>query len=298
MVYDYADLIDNLYDGVYFVDKDRRITYWNKAAERITGYASQEVVGSCCSDNILIHVDSTGRNLCLADCPLAATIEDGVAREMAVYLHHKNGHRLPVQVRTTLLKDENGAVIGSAELFTDTSSESSMSLKISELEELALIDNLTKLANRHHIGEELKARFDEKERYGLPFGILFMDIDNFKQFNDTYGHVLGDLVLKTIAATLRSVSRPFDLIGRWGGEEFLGIIRNVNRDILVKVGERFRVLVEKTYLPSQDNFTGVTISLGATIARDNDTPDSILKRADVLLFKSKDKGKNCLTADE
>ena len=74
MAYDYADLINNMIDAVYFVDKDRRITYWNKAAEKITGFLAEEVVGSHCWDNILIHVDDKGNNLCQGMCPLAAAV--------------------------------------------------------------------------------------------------------------------------------------------------------------------------------------------------------------------------------
>ena len=83
----YRTLIDNLYDGVYYVDKKRTIQYWNKAAEKITGFKSQQVVGKRCSDNILTHVDSEGNSLCQGMCPLAETISDGLPREAEVYLH-------------------------------------------------------------------------------------------------------------------------------------------------------------------------------------------------------------------
>ena len=73
----YGRIIDNLYDGLYFVDQNRVIQYWNRAAERITGYTAAEVVGRPCSDNILTHVDDHGANLCTGECPLAATIADG-----------------------------------------------------------------------------------------------------------------------------------------------------------------------------------------------------------------------------
>jgi diguanylate cyclase (GGDEF)-like protein/PAS domain S-box-containing protein len=297
MTYDYADLIDKMYDAVYFVDKDRRITYWNKAAETITGYSAEEVIESRCSDNILVHVDDEGKGLCEGDCPLAKTIEDGTSREAEVYLRHKEGHRVPVLVRTTPLTDENGLVVGAAELFTYMSSKSAMLLRIRELEDLALIDDLTKLANRRYVESELEARFAEKRRHGLPFGILFMDIDHFKRLNDTYGHAFGDLVLKTVASTLRSSARAFDLIGRWGGEEFVAIVRNADHDILVKVGERFRMLVEKSLVPIEDDVVGATISVGATVARKDDTTGSILKRADELMYMSKERGRNCLTAE-
>src|SRR5512139_2403015 len=95
----YKSLLDNLYDGVYLVDRERRINYWNRGAERITGYKVVEAVGRNCHENFLRHVDAQGNQLCLVGCPLSATMADGEPRSEQVYLLHKNGHRVPVLVR-------------------------------------------------------------------------------------------------------------------------------------------------------------------------------------------------------
>lgn len=117
----YKRILDSLHDGLYFVDPQRRITYWNKGAERITGFLAKEVVGKCCRDNILTHVDGDGRPLCLIGCPLSGTFEDGQDREAEVYLHHKDGHRIPVLVRISSLHADDGSLVGGIELFTDIS---------------------------------------------------------------------------------------------------------------------------------------------------------------------------------
>jgi PAS domain S-box-containing protein len=115
------DIIQNMPEGVCFVDRARRITLWNKAAERITGYAASEITGSSCSDNILVHVDEEGRNLCLNGCPLAKAIEQGEITEAEVFLHHRQGYRLPVKVCVMPLRDGSGAIVGRAEPFSDNS---------------------------------------------------------------------------------------------------------------------------------------------------------------------------------
>jgi len=122
-----------------------------------------------------------------------------------------------------------------------------------------------------------------------------MDIDLFRSFNNTYGHDIGDEVLKFIARTFVTNSRPFDLFGRWGGEEFIGIIRNISPRDLENLGNKLRLLVEKSYLPHESGQLRVTISLGATTVRDDDTIDSLIKRADTLLYESKNAGRNRLT---
>jgi diguanylate cyclase (GGDEF)-like protein/PAS domain S-box-containing protein len=291
----YARIIENLHDGLYFVDTDRVITYWNKGAERITGFSSAEVVGRHCSDNILTHVDGEGNSLCLGSCPLKAAITDGQDREAEMYLHHKDGYRVPVFVRVSTLKDFFGNVIGGIELFTDISSILLNNMRVRELEKLALLDNLTHVANRHYLERELHARFEEMKRVNVPFGILFIDIDHFKMFNDVYGHDVGDKVLKFVATTFVTNSRPFDLYGRWGGEEFVGIIRNIEAEDLALLGNRARVLVEHSYLIHEEKKLSVNISLGATMARENETIDSLMKRADTLLYASKRLGRNRLT---
>jgi len=291
----YARIIDNLHDGLYFVDRNRIISYWNKSAEQISGFTANEVVGKSCSDNILTHVDSEGNNLCTGMCPLAATIHDKKPREAEVYMHHKDGHRIPVSVRTAALTDAKGKVIGGIELFTDISNQAINELRIKELEKLALLDNLTQLANRNYIEKEIQSRFEEKKRINVSFGILFIDIDHFKEVNDTYGHDVGDNVLKFIANTFITSARPFDLYGRWGGEEFIGIIRNVNGQDLERFGNRVRLLIENSYITHKNEKLHVTISIGATLVIENDTIDSLIKRADALLYKSKAAGRNCLT---
>lgn len=297
MAYNYPDLLDRMPDAVYFVDRYRKITYWNGAAEKISGFPAAEILGKGCADNILIHVDEKGQSLCLNRCPLQAAMTDGISREAEVYLHHKNGHRVPVLVRVSPLRDDEGNIVGGAELFTDNSAKEAMLLRIKELEELAMLDALTQLANRRYIETELEVRIQEKKRNQLPFGLLFMDIDHFKRFNDDYGHDAGDLALKTVANTLRSLARPYDLIGRWGGEEFVAVVRNVDMSFLVKIGERMRRLVEMTYINVEGRHLGLTLSIGASMARDDDTPASLLKRGDMLMYLSKENGRNCLTAE-
>jgi diguanylate cyclase (GGDEF)-like protein len=227
-------------------------------------------------------------------CTLAATIADGEPREAELYMHHKDGHRIPVSVRVSCLTDNDGNIIGGIELFTNISNQAANELRVKELEKMALIDNLTQLANRHYIEREIQSRFEEKKRFNVPFGILFMDIDHFKKFNDLYGHDMGDNVLKFVANTFIANARPFDLYGRWGGEEFIGIIRNINNKDLELMGNRTRLMIENSYIIHERKKIGVTISIGATLVNEKDTIDSIIKRADTLLYESKAAGRNCL----
>jgi diguanylate cyclase (GGDEF)-like protein/PAS domain S-box-containing protein len=292
----YKTLLDNLYDGVYFVDRDRRITYWNRGAERITGHTSAEVVGKRCSDAILMHVDKGGNVLCMGGCPLADSIADGAERSAKVFLHHKDGHRVPIIVRVAPIRDDHGTITGGIEIFSDNTPTVAALERVAEFERLAYIDPLTGLANRRYAEITLNARFEELQRYNWPFGVIFIDIDRFKDVNDRYGHDIGDEALKMIAKTLQNSVRSFDVVGRWGGEEFLAVIANVDREELLATVNRFRALVEESSIPAVPGLR-VTISLGATLARTDDEMASILKRVDQLMYESKAAGRNSATVD-
>ncbi len=295
MDFDIRDLIENLHDGIYFVDLERKIFRWNKSAETITGYPKSRVLGSCCADNLLMHVDSDGNKLCVDMCPLAQTMKDGQTREAEAYLHHRDGHRVPVWIRTTPLRDGQGQIMGAAELFSDLSQKEATALRLKELEQLTLLDSLTQLANRRYLESEIKSRLSESIRCGLRFGVLFFDVDHFKQFNDTFGHEAGDLALQAISRTLTSTARSYDLYGRWGGEEFVGVIRNVDRQGLLAIGERCRKMVEHTQVDLGSNRQQVTISIGASVAEPGDDIHALIKRADQLMYQSKAGGRNRIT---
>lgn len=291
----YKNLLDNLYDGIYFVNRDRKIMYWNKSAERLTGYKSCEVVGTYCWENDLIHVSDKGISLCKEFCPVVKAITNGHLHEVEVYLHHKDGQRVPVLIRVIPIRDSNGEIVGAAEILSDNSSKVAIFQGIGELQKLALLDPLTEAGNRRYAEINLNARLEEMCRYGWPFGVLFIDIDHFKTINDVCGHDIGDRVLKMVAKTLLNSVRSFDVLSRWGGEEFIAIIVNVDEDQLYSIANKLRILVEQSRLYVDSKIIKVTISIGATLARPGDTVDTLLKRADQLMYHSKTSGRNCIS---
>ena len=290
----YKDLIDNLYDGVYFVDRDRLITYWNKGAERITGYKKEIVIGRSCRDNLLNHVGADGEQLCVSMCPLAKSMEDGNVQEVDVFLHHADGHRIPVLVRTSPLRDDDGKIIGAVETFSTDTGLISVREQLKELRQAVHTDGLTNIGSRRFIEGRLHAIIAERDYLDSRAAVLFIDIDHFKGFNDTYGHDVGDKALWTVGATLTHAIRKTDAVGRWGGEEFVLILNNVHsEDSLRVICEKLRSLVERSSINLNDETRlTVTISIGATLLQVDDTPETVVKRADTLMYQSKQQGRN------
>jgi diguanylate cyclase (GGDEF)-like protein/PAS domain S-box-containing protein len=290
----YKNIIDNLYDGVYFVDRERVITYWNKGAERITGYTSQQVVGHSCRDNLLNHISADGVQLCLSRCPLAICMEAGSAQEADVFLHHADGHRLPVLVRAAPLRDNDGNIIGAVEIFTGDVGDATVRQELRELRGIAPMDKLTNIGNREFIEGRVRAVIAELEHQPkTAVGLLFMDIDHLKECNDRHGRHVGDRALSMVAATLRHNLRNSDLVGRWGGDEFLAILYDVTTSEMLKsVSKKLRMLVEFSRLDFFTESLTVTISAGATLLLPTDTPESVVRRVDDLLYQSKRAGGN------
>lgn len=288
-------LLNSLFDGVYYVDLDRRISFWNSAAQRITGYSADEVIGSRCADNILRRPEGGGQELCEEHWPLSATMVDGQIREANVLVHHKHGYRLPVQVRTSPVRNEHGDIVGAVEIFTDNSNAMQILQTLEKLKQDILVDPLTGIGNRRFGDMSLASRLQEWQAHRRQFGVLFLDIDHFKSVNDCYGHKIGDDVLKMVAKSLVSVFRKMDAVARWGGEEFVAVLPGINRGSLASIAERARVAVEESSLIEGGQRLGVTISIGGTMAEAGDCGTSIIARADSQMYMSKAGGRNMVS---
>ncbi len=290
----YKYVLDSVKDGVYFVDKDRKITFWNKSAENITGFKESDVIGQYCYDNTLNHVDKEGNPLCKNGCPLHETLKDGKERTTTVYLDHKEGHRVEATVFVMPIT-EGDEVIGAVETFNHQVDSDYLKQHVEELKLLAYRDQLTGLPNRRYLDQQIELNIDEYNKIGTSFSVAMIDIDHFKQFNDTYGHDVGDDVLKILSRVFKAAVRGSDFIGRWGGEEFIAVLKNVTEKQLDVITERIRMLVEKSSLRLHEPPLMVTISVGATRYKAGETIEDIFKRSDELLYTSKEKGRNQVT---
>lgn len=292
----YVNLLDEIADGVYFVSRDRRITYWNAGAERITGYSAADVVGHSCSEGILRHVNDSGKQLCLHGCPLAGVMRDGTKREAEVYLHHKDGHRVPVTVRGQALRDDDGEITGSVEIFT-TRITSPFALT-PDLKLADGLDPVTHLPPRRAGEKQLEHWMADVAAGETSLGLLFLDLDHFKAVNDTFGHRTGDEVLKMAGQSLANGLSRGDFPARWGGEEFLALLPGADPTSLAATAERVRMLVENSWIQKGAEQARVTVSIGATLAVPGERPEDVVDRADAFMYTSKSSGRNRITTDD
>lgn len=162
-------------------------------------------------------------------------------------------------------------------------------LNTKRLEELATTDKLTGLYNRFKIEDSIAKEIDRVQRYKRVFSVILLDIDNFKSINDNYGHITGDTVLKEFSNILRKQIRSVDVVGRWGGEEFLILLAETRKDKAKELAEHLRDKIDNYEFIVVKN---ITASFGVAEYNDNDTIEKLINKSDKALYKAKNSGKN------
>lgn len=247
---------------------DREVSYFHQIRDSVcTGYGFGEIMKQGDSGGVL---NSTMIVVGFREGPKENT---EIAFSHDRELHEINRTMIPLNERLVTFLEQ-------------TTKE--LNQTISELEKLAVIDQLTGIANRRKIDEEISQLLDEC-RKGICVSVLMFDIDFFKKVNDTYGHLIGDSVLKELTSVVSGEIRETDLLGRWGGEEFVCLFDRMPMKDAMTVAERIRAEVDR------HSFSGaghITISIGVVEARPEDTSDTLFMRLDEALYRAKRNGRN------
>jgi diguanylate cyclase (GGDEF)-like protein/PAS domain S-box-containing protein len=273
-------VIQQMNDPVMITDHGGIITFVNPAAEILAGYTAQELLGK--SPNVF----KSGKHSKKEYQTLWKTIVSGKVFRGTVINKRKNGELYHEDKTITPIKNEIGEIIG----FVSTGKDvTETSLHNKKIEYIAQTDLLTGIHNRYQLQKLYLIELERAQRYSLPFSMILIDIDNFKNINDTYGHDAGDKVLQHLAHVIQKNLRNIDIFARWGGEEFLVLSPNADLNAAKTIAEKLCTVVAKFSFP---DVRPVTISLGISTFQDDDSFDSMFKRADSGLYDAKEHGKN------
>jgi diguanylate cyclase (GGDEF)-like protein/PAS domain S-box-containing protein len=285
----YKGVLDHVADGVFFVDINRKILYWNKAAELITGYPAEEVVGKQCPESGLDDIDDTGTKLCDTLCPVLEATKTGQKVESKVWAKNKGGQRIHLTVRALPLLDTESKNLGAIAVFTDLTISDKLEATLNLIAELTIQDMLTNVYNRRYLSEVLLKQIALKKRGQISFGLIMLDIDRFKRINESYGEQVGNEILCQIATLLNVSVRLPDLVARWGGEEFLILAYTDSMLGCKQLAERLRQVVELHKFPIEDK---ITASFGCTFVKGDDTFEKLVDRTEKALLRAKEMGRN------
>ena len=267
-------------DIVFITNVQGNILYVNNALVNIYGYTEEEVLGQT------PRVFKSGKQDDAFYKELWEKILSGKNYHQVIINRKKNGELIYADTKITPVENETTKEI---EYFVVNARDITSRIKSEEkLKQLATIDPLTQIPNRYQINEYFDEFIARKERIGQPFSVLIFDIDHFKKINDTYGHPLGDFVLKSFSRLVMENIRLVDKFGRWGGEEFLLLLDGTGEHEAMRIGQKLNTLVAEA---SFGNIC-ITVSVGVTEYRDNDTKEQCLNRADNALYAAKNLGRN------
>lgn len=289
-----ASVFQNTAEGIVILNADGVIESVNPAFEEITGYTAEEVIG---------------RDVRMLNAPDQQAVSDsiraGVLRKGCwqgeILSRSKDGRIFSVELSVNAVKDPSGRMLHSAAVFRDASERKRLE---NMLRELSSLDGLTGVANRRSFDETLQAEWHRATRDGKPLALIMADVDHFKSFNDTYGHLAGDRCLKQIAGAIKeTVHRSGDLAARYGGEEFAVILPGTDATSAHEIAELMRMRVHSLAIPHHASAGGcVTISLGVTaeIPVPGRSPADLLARVDEALYRAKRAGRDTvvLAADD
>jgi diguanylate cyclase (GGDEF)-like protein/PAS domain S-box-containing protein len=285
-------VLDQVQDAVVWLDRQRQIVFWNKAAEQITGRETAAVVGTRCHEEPALFVDPGGINVCRDKCPVAMTLQDGAPRTLDVYLQRKEGYRVPASLRIIPVFNDEGQVLGAVETFSGSAPKITLPLALPELEKMGLVESETGISSKQYLDMTLATRLQEFQKYGLSFGLIYVDIDNYGKILEKHGRFNAGKIVRTVARTLQKNIRFFDIVGRWSTEEFLIVLLNIDEGRLDIVANKLRLLVAESYITTETGMLNATVSMGASLVLRYDTVESLIKRGEQLMMHSKWLGRN------
>lgn len=292
-IFAYLHTLESLYDGFHLLDANRRFLIWNRGAESLLGRSSHEMLGKDWSCQLLGYRDPQGDAITDDDCPLRHAVDSGQTTMFQMEARRADGHSVRVELQAVPLFDAEGTLQGVAEVYRDLArSGGKRPQEFRELKLAATRDALTNVANRGELETQLTAMVGEYARNPRePFSVIFADADHFKQVNDTYGHQVGDRVLIDLAKLFTRETYSGELVGRYGGEEFVILCPGTDLEQAVRRAERLRTTLSEAKIGGVDRLK-ITSSFGVSQVEPGDSVESLLRRADKALYKAKDSGRN------
>ena len=285
------DSLNHFYSGHIIVNKDRKIIFCNDYICDLSDQTEEQLINRSISQYM-----SKASNIFIDSYIYPLLINELVVQEIQVTWVDKNGKKIPVVVNIKL--EQDGLSYWSLYVCTNRDKLHSELLKANqklesqslELFSLASTDPLTGLLNRRELQVQTQKIISQVSRNSSTFALLSIDVDFFKQVNDTYGHQAGDNVLKNLANIFNASLRGHDLIARIGGEEFVLLLQDVDENNAFKLAEKLRKNIEENPIGN----INITVSIGLVVTRDNVNLDldMLLKLSDEALYDAKKSGRN------
>jgi diguanylate cyclase (GGDEF)-like protein/PAS domain S-box-containing protein len=269
--------------AILSLDAEDRITMWNPAAEEMFGWPEKKILGQV---NPTVPESKTKEYGALRQ----ATLNGMAFSNMDTLRVKKDGTQFPVSVSVAPLRGQQGQVIGRLHIIADSTERKRFQ---EELRQQATTDELTRVSNRRHFLELAHSEIKRAVRLNRPPAIALIDIDHFKQINDSFGHAAGDQALIAFTKICQKHIREIDVFARFGGDEFVLLLPETNQEQAYEVVERVRLALTTQPIDLDGKPVALTISAGiSSLSGDQESTDTLLGQADQALYRAKETGRN------
>lgn len=282
----FREVLENLQTGVYLLDREQRIVFWNAGAEHIAGYLRQDVVGRFCRANILAPGEEDKTMIPQAESALASVLRDGKSVDVDVALRHKDGHRVPVRLRAAPIRNEHGSVIGAVENFDESPSVSNWDRRQSRLATYGCLDETTGALSHDFAQTRLRENLATFAEHQVPCAVLCIQVDGMERLRAAYGPAMIPEALRAAAQTLQNSLRPTDCLGRWNEKQFVAVLSECSKSDIRAVAERLKKMVNSSTIQWWGDIISITASCGGSAAEEGDSIESIVARSQRALEES------------
>lgn len=272
-------LLESLQIGICVVDLQKRIVFWSDGAERITGSLRHEVVGRPCAGRTLLQCDQNTCEACGSECPVGAAIQGAHPSQSEGYLHHRQGHRIPVHVWTVPVRDANGSIIGVLQSFEDRLQPEDDEQREDSLKNSGCVDEITGIANHAIMQSHLRETLGTFAELQVPFGVLHVKLKGFDVFRANFGAEAATCMLRMVTRTLELAVWRTDQVGRWADDQFLVILNGCSGDSLRAVSDRISRMLANDGIEWWGEKRSLAVSIGRAAAQPGDSSESMLERA-------------------
>jgi len=300
-----AQLLDHLSIGAAVIDRSLRIVFWNRwlaehstlSQEEVVGRAIQEVMPVLIKKGFVLKAREVFRNgqPSFFNKKLHQNVFPFYSGRS--YIEKKLTPMEQTVILSPLLDDEgktSEVLISVFDISDWISYQNELLRSQTELQRLSQTDDLTQIPNRRNIMDRLTEELFAHQRKKRPLSVALLDIDHFKQINDSFGHHVGDVILRDMAQMINGMLRDYDAMGRYGGEEFLLVLPETCEEVAFQVAERLRAAIEMHEFSVSDRAYRITVSLGLACknAKENSSIEELFKEADRCLYVAKEAGRN------
>jgi diguanylate cyclase (GGDEF)-like protein/PAS domain S-box-containing protein len=281
--------LDSIGDGVICADKEGMVTYLNVVAERMTGWTRDDAIGRMFGEVFhIVHCETREP----APNPMELAIQQDAAVGLAAntMLVRRDGRDLAIEDSTAPIHDQRGQVVGGVMVFRDVSKARMVESKLSHLSQH---DVLTGLPNRMLMNDRLKNAMALARRHRSKVAVLYVDVDRFKQINDSLGHGIGDKVLQVLGKRLEETVRESDTVCRHGGDEFVIVLSEIQHaQNAARFAEKIRAAVSAPHTTAPHDLR-VNVSIGISLFPDDgQDAETLIECADAAMYHAKESGRN------